>query len=282
MKQSLLLALLVCLTVSLRAHARSMGFSSDLSKDFYELCSGDQFEYNGLKLNSFVKMHGDHRLRPIGDYALEESVDYYRLFHSAEADRLEEIRSVYHRNLVEMYGQHYLNDDKFENSMPRKFAVSQANLMSFHGKGKNPLLSDQVLGLEGRKMEKAKNLSLALNAHKMDRPDQDGVLGFDQLLDLFETQLTPFKNFFRQNLTMAFSNDKPADIFKKRIYKFDRFVPVRQSKLIDEWREDSGRLFFDMHIPFEQRDFHYVNKTRPCVEAKELPLFFQLKGKINH
>ena len=86
---------------------------------------------------------------------------------------------------------------------------------------------------------------------------------------------------FDETTKMAFSNEKATDLYHKRIYKFDRFEPRKNSKLFNNWREDYGDLQFDVHIPFEQQNSRFVNKTRPCVQAKELPLFYQLKGKIN-
>lgn len=284
MQQFLFLSLLVCLVeVSFGAHTRSMGFSSDLREDFYELCSEDQFEYNGIKINSFHKVHGEQTLRPIGEYALEETVNYHRLFKRAEADQLEEIRSTYHRNLAEMYSSNYLNDQlyKLGDSMPQRFATLQANLNTFRGKGRNSPAADKVLSVESQKIEEAKNLSLALNAHKNDKPDLGGVLGYGQLVDLFETHLSPLRKS-QKSIKMAFFKEKAADIYKKRIYKFNRFETIRRSRLFNEWRRDFGRILFDLHIPFEQNDSRHVNKTRPCVAAKELSLFFRQKGEIAH
>ena len=275
MKQFLFLSLLVCFA----AFANCDYFSSsrlhfNMHKDFYAICPEDQFFCNGLQVNSFLKVHGELGLDPIGDYALNDEVDYHRMFNKIEADQVDEIRRAYHQSLVELYGKDYLNNPRLWFVMYERLSALQANLTSFQEKGKNLFLSYSILGMQNKVMEKAKNLSLVLNSLKSDTPTLE-----KSYLKMFDDHyITKYK--FWENITVAFSNVMAADIVKKLVYKFDRFEPTKGSKIINDWKKDSGNLYFDIHIPFEERRSEYINKTIPCVQAKELPVFFQLKGKI--
>lgn len=275
MNQLLFLSLLVCFA----AYASSSAsFRSDLDEGLYELCPDDQFEYSGFKVNSFRKIHGNLSLSPIGVYALEELVNYYRLFDESDADQLEEIRSTYHRRLIEMYSRRYLNDPFYslENLMKQKLAILQKNLTNFKGQGKDLFVSARIISLQSRKIEGAKNLTVILNAHK------NKVL-VPEIIDLkhFDFYMHFMRTIFDTNSTMAFRKEETAAIYSKRIYQFERFKPIRSSKLFYNWRKDYGELLSNIYIPFQQRDSRFVNKTRDCVQAKELPMFFKLKGKAD-
>lgn len=277
MKQFLILLVCFAAYASCKNFPGS-GSSVHMYEDFYELCSDDRFEYNGFKVNSFVTVRGYVELHPIGDYALSEAVNYYRLFNDTEADQLEEIRDSYHFSLIRMYGKHYFNNPNYENVenlMYKQVSDHQANLTSFRGKGKNAFVADVVLGLQNKVMEQAKNLTLILHTFKSETPapEKDSIGHLDH-------HLVALRHL--SNTTIVFPKEDAADLFKKLIYKSDRFEPIRRSKLFNEWKEDSGKLFFNMHVPFEQNDSMYVNKTRPCVVAKDLPKFFQLKGQIGN
>lgn len=74
-----------------------------------------------------------------------------------------------------------------------------------------------------------------------------------------------------------------TDLYQKGVYQFDRFEPMKSSQLFNKsWRNDSGMMHYKLQVPFEQHDSNWVNKTRPCVPAKQLPAFYQLKGKPDH
>ena len=280
MKLFLFLSLLVCFTACENPSGtgfRSIGYRSYYYKNFSELCPSDEFEYNGLKVNSFFSILGFQEFIPIGEiYALEDSVNYHRLFNESDADQLEEIKSSYIQRLIEMYGQHYLNDPLYKEPwMYQIFSALQANLTSFRGKGKNPLVADVALGMHSRKMEKAKNFSLVLDTYK-----KDGPVPGEDVLELLLKMLKDLKRIIGdKNTTMVFPIDETDEIFNKRIYQFDRYVSKSSFK---NWSSYFGELYFYMHIPFTQHDSKWVNKSRPCVQAKELPKFYQLKGKVDH
>ena len=274
MRQLLFLGLLACFV----AYASCEGFSLVWNlNDFYELCPGDEFDYNGLNVNSFVRSRGEFYLDSIRTYALEEdSKDYYELFNELDAKQLEEIKSTYHRHLVEMYGKEYLNDPHYnlENLMYQRFTAIQKNLTTFKGKakGSNPFKANQLLSLQNQTVEEAKKLSVVLNSSKSDKP----VPKFFNLAVLY-LHLCSLKGNSDENTTMAFLLDEANIIPDKRVYTFNHYEPRRAS---NDWRRDWGEVHFNMHIPFEQHHSKWVNKTRPCVEAKELPPFYKLKGKV--
>ena len=277
MKQFLCLSLLVCFaSYASCGHFNSYRSSVHYHNDLYALCADDEFEYDGLKINSFLTVHQELGLTEIGDYALEESIDFHRLFNETEAKQLDEIRDAYHHGLIELYGENYFNDPhyKLENVMYQKLSALQKNLTSFKGKGENPFVADLALGFHNGKMEEARNLTLTLNPYKSDKPTPEKEL-VKQIGNFYLHLLA------RQNLTLALPKNNMADFYNKRIYKFDRFEPVKKSKLFNQWKEDSGKMYFDLHVPFQNQDSDYLNKTKPCVGAKALPLFYQLKGKIN-
>lgn len=273
MNQLLFLSLLVC---SVICASGSASFRSDMDEGLYELCPDDQFDYAGLKVNSFRKIHGNLSLFPIGTYALEEAVNYFRMFDESDADQLQEIRSHYHRRLIELYSRQYLNDPLYslDNVMNRKIAALQANLTSFMGKGNDLFLSASILRVQRQKMEEARNLTVLLNIHKNERlvPEIIDLKHFDFYMHFMRT-------IGDRNSTMAFRKEDTAAIYSKRIYKFESFKPTRSSSLFYNWRKSSGDLLSSIYIPFEQRDSKFVIKTRACVHAKELPIFFRLKGK---
>lgn len=271
-----------CITVCAFAYDYGTGFSGvgyswHSFEDFYELCPGDEFEHNDLKVNALFPIQGLLDLIPIINYALDPA-DYHRLFKKPDADQLDEIRSNYHQQLLELFGLDYLNDPLYrEKMMYQKFKALQTNLTSFCEKGKNPLMSKVILEMQTRKIEKAKNFSLILDTCKNDGP----VPGETVLAALNKVLSYLKKEISDANATIVFSADEIADIFNKRVYKFDHFKPKNIAKTPKYWEDYYGRLYFTMHIPIEQRDSKWVNKTRPCVPAKELPKFYQLKGKLN-
>ena len=272
MKQFWFSSLLICFT----AYASCSSTFSHNFEDLYELCEKDQFEYGGFKVNSFRTLQGNLTLPTMGTFALEDLVNYHRLFNETEADQLDAIRSIYHRHLVELYGQHYLNNPAYDydNLMHQKFTALQAKLTSFKGKGKNVFVADEVIRLQSQKMEAAKNLTKTLNIHKDDVlvPEIIHPQHFDFALSLM-------KGDYDEDSTMAFKNEKTTDVYKRPLYNFERFVPRRASKLFYDWRKDSGNLLSNIYIPFEQHKSKFVNASRPCVRGDQLPLFFELKGK---
>ena len=282
MKQFLVLSLFVCCAAFFEAHARSIGLSLD-GGGFYKICSGDEFDYNGLTINSFRKIKGHMESYPIGKFALEET-DYYKLFDKKEASQLEEIRSTYHHHLIELYSQSYLNDPNYKltNVMYQKFSALQRNLTSFRGNGKNPVVADKILKTQNKQIELGKSLTISLNNHKSDIPDIYGLLGLAELLDLLKPHLYYLRLPFPGDAKMAFPNESDFDIIKKHIYKFDRFVPIRKSRLFNEWKEDFGDLQFNLIFPFEQKHSQYLNDTVPCAKTKDLPLFFLLQDRVEN
>lgn len=78
---------------------------------------------------------------------------------------------------------------------------------------------------------------------------------------------------------MVLFGEKIAQVYKKGIYKFDRFEPIKSHRFIKPWKKSSAYVNFTLHLPFEQHGLRFVNKTRPCVPAKQLPVFYQLKGR---
>lgn len=81
--------------------------------------------------------------------------------------------------------------------------------------------------------------------------------------------------------TMVISPEKIADVLKS-IYKFGGFFPERASGIGFKWREQTGELLFILEVPFEHHKSKWLVKDKPCVHAKDLPKFYQLKGKVNH
>ena len=207
-------------------------------------------------------------------YALEKSVNYHRLFNEPEANQLDEIRIAYHRGLIELYGKDYFNDPhyKLKNVMHQKFSALQTNLTSFKGKGKNPFVADMTIEQQSKKMEDAKKLTLILNAYKSDMP-----VPVDDLLNNIQVILK--FGILGKNVTTPFLNEE-FSILEKKVYEFDRFTPLIIPRLADDWRKTFGKMSFVLHVPYEQHDSKYINKTRPCVQAKELPSFYTMKGKI--
>lgn len=268
MKQFLFLSLLLCFTAFASG---SSSYSHDF-EELYEICSDDQFEYNGWQVNSFRLVHVNLTLPLAGKFALDETVDYYQLFNETEADELDWIRMNYHHLLIELYGSRYLNNP-VNDLMHQKFASLQTNLTRFLGKSNNPSVADRILIFQSKQIEEAKNLLKILNTHKKEVlvPEIMNQGHFDFHLILLKA--------YDENSTNAFLKDKSSDIYQKRIYQFERFVPKRASRMFHEWRKDSGELLSNVYFPFEQRNSKFVDAARPCVTAKELPLFFQLKGK---
>ena len=259
---------------------RSIGFHSAYTKDFYELCPGDEFKYKDKLVNSFFTMRGDQETILIGDYALEDSVNYHRLFNSSHADQLEAIRKNYHDRLIEMWGKDYLNNPSYkENVMLEKLNRLHTNLTSFKGKGKNPFLGDTILGMQSRQIDAARNFSSVLHTFKTAKnPTPD-----ETVLRIFEKQLKyTMMAIGDKNTTMVLWEEDTVDIFTKDIYQFNHWEAIKSSKILYNWRKDYGKVHFDMHLPFAQNGSKWVNKTRPCVPAKKLPEFYRLKGKVNH
>lgn len=256
----------------------SYAFISDLREEFYELCPGDEFEYNGFRVNAVFKELAYLELIPIIKYALDPA-DYRQLFDKSDADQLNEIQSNYHQLLLELFGKEYLNGPLYkEKLMCQKITSLQTNLTSFRGKGKN-LLGETILGVHEQRMEKAKNFSLILDDYKNDGPEHPGK----RTLGAAIRQLSSLKaRIDDANTTMVFSADEIANIFKKRVYKFDRFKPINTSKTPKYWKYYYGKLHWDLDIPMQQHHSKWVNKTRPCLPARELPKFYQLKGKLDH
>ena len=256
---------------------RSIGYRSRYYKELYELCPGDEFEYNDLKVNSLFRVQGYQEFKPAGVYALDP-IDYHQLFNESDADQLEEIRSNYHQRIRQLYGQEYLNDPVYkEKLMYQKITVLQTNLTSFREKGKNPFVGQVIVDRADQKMEKARNFSLVLDTYK-----NDGPVPGESVLSYLVDALRNLKRVIGdENTTMAFSSDDMDDLFNKRIYKFDNFRPINDSRVFKSWKEHYGELSFHMHIPFEQHDSKWANKSLPCVPVKELPKFYQLKGKVN-
>ena len=122
-------------------------------------------------------------------------------------------------------------------------------------------------------MEAARNLSSVLFAFKTARsPDPEDVqYVFAQHLEVVLTDLSD------ENATMVLSEEKNVEIITKGIYQFNRYKAIKFSKLFNTWRKDRSQVYYYMHLPFEQ----HGPKSGPCVEAKDLPEFYQLKGKVN-
>lgn len=164
MNPLLFLALLVCSVASASCedymnNFRGAKFRFDLDKDFYQLCSDDEFKVGRLlqngrlyigQVNSFVIHRGQLLMHEIGDYALDDSPDYYhKLFSSSDADQLDTIRSAYHHQLIDvMFGENHFNDPSYkENVLYQKFSNFQADLAGFRRKGKTPFV-DVVLDIQ--------------------------------------------------------------------------------------------------------------------------------------
>ena len=257
---------------------RALAVSSTYFQDFYELCPGDEFKYQKKIVNSFFTVRVYQETNQIGEYALEASVNYHSLFNSSDADQLEAIRKDYHGRLIELFGPDYLNDlSNKKNVIYQKLDSLRSNLTSFKGKGKNPL-ADRILGEQNRKIEAARNLSSVLFAFKTAKSPN-----VEDLQELFASHLNSVLGTIGdENTTMVLSKEKIVDIITKGIYQFNHYELIKFSKLFNTWRKDSGKVYYDMHLPFEQHGSKWVVKDRPCVKAKDLPDFYQLKGKVNH
>ena len=275
MRQLLFLSLLACF-VALTS-CKGFGLDSIWEDDLYELCPGDEFDYNGLKVNSFLEMRGTYTLYPIGYYAISLwSRTPYKLFDEQEAKQILEIKDTYNRHLVEMYEEKLVNDPHFnlENEMNPKFTAFQTNLTSFKGKSKD---GDWLLDLLVERIEGAKELCKLLTSSKSDKPVPEFFTWGAYTLLLRHLKRTSDKN-----ATMVFLNEKVETIYNNQIYKFGHYEKIRDSKLSNDWSLDYGRVNFRMPFPVQQHDSKYVNKTRPCVEAKKLPPFYRLKGKVDN
>lgn len=274
MRQLLFLSLLACFVAFTNGEGSSL--QSEWEDDLYELCPGDEFDYKGLTVNSFLEMRGTYKSDEIGWYAIEvDSIELHHLFNEQEAKKILEIQSTYHRQLVEMFEEKYMNDPRYdlENEMNPKFTAMQTNLTSLKG---NPNGGDALLNRLIRKIEGAKELCKLLASSKSDQPQRLVSWG------LLVLHLAYVKRTSDENTTMAFLNEKVETIFDKQIHQFDHYQKIRNSKLFDDWTKDYGIVHFRMPLPVQQHNSRYVNKTRPCVEAKKLPPFYQLKGKVDH
>ena len=276
MRQLLFLSLLACFVALTSCEGSSL--HSSWKDDFYELCPGDEFDYNGLKVNSFLEVQGTFDSKRMGWHAIEvDSRTLHYLFNEQEAKKILEIQSTYHRQLVEMYEEKYMNDPRYNlvNEMNPKFTAMQTNLTSLKGKSKD---GDWFLNRLVGRIERAKELCKLLTSCKSDKPLPDF---FNWAV--FVLHLNYVKGSSDENTTMAFLNEKVGTIYNdKRIYKFDHYQKIRASRLFNDWKKDYGIVHFRIPFPFQQHDSRYVNKTRPCVEAKKLPPFYRLKGKTNY
>lgn len=148
----------------------TIGFDTQLAEDFNELCLDDRFDYESHHVNSVLTMYAQLDTYKIGDYALDDSVNYRQLFNASDAEQLEAIRDAYHQRLQELFGSHYLNDPSYKNnSLYPKFGALRTQVISFWGKGKSPFVSDQILGKQINKIEKAQNFTEVLHAFRTHR-----------------------------------------------------------------------------------------------------------------
>lgn len=284
MKQFLFFALLACFTAhsSCSSEFRSFRILFYYYRDFNELCPNDQFDYEWQTVNSEFAVRVERQLYYAGDYALED-VNYQDLFNKTDADQLEEIRSAYHKRLMLLYGPNYLNYKSYslKELVYNYFTTLRANLTSFKGKGKNPNMTDVILDRQISQIEKAKNISRLLNTYKIDTPviPKSDLETIQNSLESLEKDVK--NSGFSKFTAIIFSPRKIGDLFKS-IYKFDGFVPERNANAFKyNWKKDTGQLRYTLHVPFHQYDSKWLNKSRPCVQAKDLPDFYQLKGKIN-
>lgn len=258
---------------------RSISFSSGYHDDFYVLCPGEEFQYNGLTVNSVLTIRANQDTENLEGYAME-SVDYQRLFKKSDAKQLAAIQNDYHKRLTEMYGKDYLNDPSYqENVMHKKLAALRTKVISFWGKGKNPFLADTTLGKQINKTEKAQNFSQILHAYRTRRTP-----AVSELVRAMFGEHLGNTALGVDNATMAFAKEKLDLVFFKGIYQFDRFEPVNASEIFDnsDWKKDYGKVHFKMQVPFEQHGSKLVVPSRPCLKANQLPVFYQTKGKPGH
>ena len=224
MKKLLFFSLLVCFVSSFGVQA--YGHFRIVPIGLTELCPNAEFEYKGLKINSFKEIEGYQYLPRISVYALEDIVDYHGLFSDDDADQLETIKKNYHQSLKEMYSPSYMNDP-IHKDMPKRLSEIQKSFTSFLGKGvEYRFRADAVLKKQSLKVEKAKNLSLALNAHKNNQPLFEGALGYHELLEPFSFWLNWMRSTYKDHLSIAFPDEEAVDVFMKEIYKFDGFEPL--------------------------------------------------------
>ena len=256
-----------------RKYFTTIGFGQNNPEPFLDICPDDQFEYKNKLVNSFFTITGFQQTHEIDKYALEDSVNYHRLFNSPQADQLEAIRKDYHNRLIELFGSEYLNDpSNKKNVIYQKLDSLRTNLTSFKGKGKNPL-ADTILDEQSRKIEAARNLSSVLYAFRTAKsPNSEDVQ------EVFAQHLEVVLEKIGKNARMVLSKENIAETITMGIYQFNRYKAIKHSKLFNNWRKDSGMIHYYMHIPFEQQG----STSGACVKAKDLPDFYQFKGKVNH
>ena len=230
------------------------------------ICNEDTFQYHNQTVNSFHRIELSNRLPRIGNYAADELLNFYDYFESRLAERLESNKKAYNSRLIELYSEGLLNSPQFtfENHTTANglFAVLRA-MRTFQVSGDQSEGQVKLNETIGR-IEKGWLLAKHLMQYKRDFL-QKTILSVEKFLKIIGALKAD------KYETMVFQNEQISEIYRKGIFRFDKFQLHRHSALFFDWKS-IGEMFYSTYLPFTSS--RYVNDSS-CQKAKDLPVFFR-------
>lgn len=255
--------LVFCLLVALCSSCVSSVFCA---LTFNYLCEEDTFEYKGQTVNSFYRIGHSNDLMKIGDYAVDEFLDFNDYFQSNKAVRLEKNKKMYNSRLIALYSEALLNSPKFTHN---DYTTANGLLDVLRAMKTFQVVSEMSLGQlklneSIARIEKGWLLAKELMMYKRNflNPAILTVRQFEELVSLVKPDSAD---------TMIFQNELISDVYRKGIFQFDRFELNRHSKLFFDWKS-TGTMYYSIYLPVNESN--YRNKP-DCYKASDAPAFFR-------
>lgn len=176
----------------------------------------------------------------IGDYAVDELLNFYDHFETHLAQRLEDNKKAYNSKLIDLYSERFLNSPQFNyqnyTTANGLFAVLRA-MKTFRLTGDQS--EGQVkLNESIARIEKGWLLTKQLMQYRRDFL-QDEILSIQKFQKIVRALKTDKFG------TMIFQDELISEIYRKGIFRFDRFQLHRHSTLFFDWRS-TGEMFYSI------------------------------------
>lgn len=246
-----------------------LGLSYASNVKFYRICDdGDTFEYNGLTVNSVYRISKENILPKIGDFAVDEFLDFSNYFDNRRAELLESNKKIYNTRLIELYSEELLNSPQFtkDNYRTANGLLEVLNAMKTFRVAGDFSEGQKKLNESIAQVEKGWRLALELMTYKGNYLNLDimNLHEFESVLS--EVRLESFDK-------MIFENDMISNIYRRAIFQFDKFELNRHSRIFFDWRS-KGTMSYSIYLPANHSP-RVVGKRPACLKASQLPAFFR-------